>query len=1228
MKYPPAGRPPSHVALALLAAVIALAITPVPVTANVSPVTLIERQVHKPNMLIVLDTSGSMAFAPGSKENYSSDVGMDCDGDSWCNNDGYRYRCVLGGSGTRGADAWQDTTQCTSNTDCNKGICWNPGVTACTSDSSCATGEFCSRVPNDRCILSSGLVRDAKVCRVGLNRCWDDSDCTANTGDTCGPGVSRMVVVKRVMSSVVGDFFNTVNFGLMTFYQSFNKPSASPPNGYYPYYPVSGSITNNTMERFLDREALEAANCWTKRDGPASSCVIGGFTFNRRGTNDSRYRIKTGNKTYTMTEANWCGIFCNSLAVAGTGYYVGSLYTHTDPQAALSSNTPIIRQAYEGKTITVGSLKYVYWNPPESNYMNNGTVGDMKACLTCASGTSIPIAGANGGACSATTGGTWNTDMVPFMDTTNDPVKARAMAMAIIARMDKARFGGLAAAGGTPMGCTLWNNYSGASEANSAYHYMEKVQSTDTLACRQNYVLLVTDGAPYQSPDASCDSTACSSTSLAGCTCQAVLAAKKLKDDGTKVYVVGFAGAFTTAAGSSGVIAQKTLNNVAKAGGTTSALFAVAEDELKSQILNVIYEVAKGNYSTSPAVASSSGTLLLDTRVDFPSWKGNLIAYDTKTTPPSVAWNAATVSFDPTSAGADFWKKRNVWTSDGNTMIKIQVDQGTGAITNKTQLKTLGLGATDAEAELVARWMLGDPTLGNKAVLGALVNSTPIDVGPPFKSPLPGGNDFATANATRPSLIYVGSSSGMLHAFFSKDVTVGGVNYKAGQEAFAYIPETFLAVNARLFAQNGQVPDPRSHVYGLANSAKVKDVCVQNCAGAGTPVWKSILVMTYGFGGTEAFTMDITNPFDAGGVKTSTAPAPVLWNTQYLSPSQTSAYDNALGLTTSVPAFCYAKSATKDDFRLTFGSYYTDSATGQVAKVLMNTRLSTGEVLDSETINPGNSCPTQQYGLLSDVASARNYNIDEESQVLATYFGDTWGNAYRYVPSVGASNYTQATGSASLIESYGCQHPIHFAPTVVQLDRDIRTNRPGEIYLVQVTNSALDPDTKDFPASKLIFRRDIGNLGTGTVTSDSAFTKVELTAGTSGLCGITNAAGTTCTQVLPATARPASTPTAILRADGNGFLVAATWYEPAADGCTKGATYLTLHEVLASAGTVNQKYAMKMANEPITAATFVGGKLYFATEAGVTDLTSQLPSGVTFGGGRSGFRRTGWTEKP
>src|SRR5688572_9956518 len=144
-----------------------------------------------------------------------------------------------------------------------------------------------------------------------------------------------------------------------------------------------------------------------------------------------------------------------------------------------------------------------------------------------------------------------------------------------------------------------------------------------------------------------------------------------------------------------------------------------------------------------------------------------------------------------------------------------------------------------------------------------------------------------------------------------------------------------------------------------------------------------------------------------------------MWTTQYMSPSTTSAYDNDLGLTTSVPAFYYAKGATKSDFRLIFGSYYTDAATGSMGKVLINASANSGTMIQDTKVNPANSC-AQAFGLLSDVATARNFAATEETQILAAYFGDTWGNLYRYVPTVGANNYTGTTGSYSSVLAGTC----------------------------------------------------------------------------------------------------------------------------------------------------------------------------------------------------------------
>ena len=1333
---------------ALWALLLGIWLLPGSAPALVNPVTLIERQMVKPNMLIIMDGSTSMMNAPGGKDVDWNEVGLDCeDGDSYCRNVGAPGRCFYSGTGKMAPGVKSDFTACLSDADCHlggmmghaycknsyprackgdtdarnqcndvtaycKGYCANSLTTACTGngtcgalplgpngepklcygirscsltssldicdnglESECNKDQSCAMTSNDFCVkISDGTTKQgrAKICQVGQQRCFQDSDCSAAIpGDTCGPAVSKMVLAKRVLSGVVGAYASRVNFGFMSYFQ----------RNYYAYYKASGAVTFATAPRYLEKGMLKAANCWSKTTGPAAVCTINGIAYTRRATLDSKYRIKTGDKTFTDVDLSWCGSsWCT--APAGTGFYQGSYYTYADPNASLpfrsctayptldvtnctadetccQTSCCHLEKYYQGKNIKVSGNDYIYWEPPSESRNASNVYGYGQASVNVqplASG-SRP---SNTVDCNSyENGGNWQSDTpvpleqrppIPAIDVTDDPVTQSTILTRLLTILDKGQFGGLGAEGSTRTGCTLWNDTSYANKVNNAYSYFQDVKARDTFGCRNNYVLLVTHGhSNWPNDNNACDAAACSAAdpTAAGCTCHSVKAAQMLKNLGVKLYVVGFNDA------SVGTYSSAYLNNVAKAGGSGSAYLVVNEPEMRDAVSKIIYEAAQGSYSTSPASGSAGtqqsngvqmGTMLLDTRVDFPGWKGQLIAYETSSGTPTVAWSAGTVAFDynsttgkyfTTAGRTDEWKQRNVWTSNGTSMVKIQVDQTTGAIINKATLKTLGLGATDDEAEKVARWMLGDPALGNPAVLGAFINSTPIDVGSPGNSPLPGGAEFYAAYSTRPALTYGGSSDGMLHAFFTRTVTVGSKTYQAGKEAFAYIPQTMLAVQNRLYAQGGQLPDPKDHIFGLANSPKVKSLCVSGCDGStGTPVWKTVLAMTYGFGGTEAFVVDITNPFDGTGVKvaTTTPPAQVLWNTQYLAPSTSSLYDDALGLTTSVPAFYYAKGASKDDYRLIFGSYTTDAATGNVGKVLVNASVSTGTMLDhTDIVPPGPAC-TQAYGLLSDVATARNFSAGEESQILAAYYGDTWGNLYRYVPQVGTYNYTGTTGTASTVVSLGCQQPIHYVPAVVQLDRDNPASRPGEIYLVQVTNSGLDDDTKSYPASQMIIRRDLATPA-GAVATDPSWTNITLTAGSS-LCGQTAANGS-CTLTLPAAARPNATPLAVLRQDGLGFEVLSTWFVPPVNSCNDGTTYLSIYEISAT-GSSTLRFATPLASEPITSTVFVGGKLMFSTQNGVSDLSAMLPSSLKFGpsasygppGGAERVRRTAWMEVP
>jgi len=54
-------------------------VTPQFADARVNPLVVIERQIRKANMLIVLDTSGSMNGVPGGQFQNSAECGVDCD---------------------------------------------------------------------------------------------------------------------------------------------------------------------------------------------------------------------------------------------------------------------------------------------------------------------------------------------------------------------------------------------------------------------------------------------------------------------------------------------------------------------------------------------------------------------------------------------------------------------------------------------------------------------------------------------------------------------------------------------------------------------------------------------------------------------------------------------------------------------------------------------------------------------------------------------------------------------------------------------------------------------------------------------------------------------------------------------------------------------------------------------------------------------------------------------
>ena len=810
--------------------------------------------------------------------------------------------------------------------------------------------------------------------------------------------------------------------------------------------------------------------------------------------------------------------------------------------------------------------------------------------------------------------------------------------------MAPAANGGLIFYWGTPTGCTLQNDKSPTINT-SAYDYMNAVKNgnssaripQDHLACRDNYVLLITDGEANGPGDTNCSASACAATNpvSAGCTCRAVLAAYNLRQNlGVKTFVVGFSG--DTSSGT----AMTTNDNIARAGGTDAgndgiapfAYLAQNESDLDTALQLVIYNAVKGSYSTAPTSTSAGtqqattvaeGKYALDSRMDFPEWKGHLLAYNLSGTSPTLAWDAY-----QKLAAANWWQRR-IYTWDGTNMVKIAVDPTTHTVTNKSALATMGLGASDTEAESVARWLLGDPTYKNPSILGAIINSTPIDIASPGDIPEPGGHEFFLRYQSRPHLIYVGSSDGLLHAFFLENTTLGSTVYQAGSEAFAFLSPDMMPVVRQQYSQGGQKPDPYSHIFGLADSPKAKTLCLKNCSDAATAVWKTLLIMPEGYGGSETFMLDVTAPFGASDI--ADPPVTVQWHTGY--GASASAYSNLLGNTISLPAFFFNKTTNMDDYRVTFASGYPVAAGSTTqGRALVTALAATGAIQTTNTIAPAATC-TQEYTALTDVATARDFAKSQDDKLVAGYFGDTSGQLFRYVFG----------STLALDQSLSCDHPLHFSPTVVQLDRDSTTSSHGhEIFPVQVTNSNLDLDTTNLPPSKMVFWKEDAQADTGgnitNIVKDTAWGnggQITLTVGNDNeICGVTQTdlhGVVTCKTPMPLAARPTSTPLGLLLADASGFQVMTMWYVPAADGCTRGQTYFTIHQMSAT-GIVAQRLGADVANEPVTSPVILGGRIYLFGSSGAIEISSLVPDSVTAGraippnGGTGAFSRYSWTE--
>ncbi|TXC66595.1 hypothetical protein FSC37_14465 [Piscinibacter aquaticus] len=277
------------------------------------------------------------------------------------------------------------------------------------------------------------------------------------------------------------------------------------------------------------------------------------------------------------------------------------------------------------------------------------------------------------------------------------------------------------------------------------------------------------------------------------------------------------------------------------------------------------------------------------------------------------------------------------------------------------------------------------------SALGDLINSSPVYVGAPkFKYTENSYGTFASNNANRQGVVYVGGNDGMLHAF----------KRETGEELWAYIPSEAIPKLYKL----ADTDYPYSHSFFVDGSPQMGDVW------DGTN-WRTILVGGLNKGGRSVYALDITDP----------ANPVALWEFS----------DNNLGFTFGNPIITKRKDGT---WIVAFASGYNnispgdgnghlfavDAITGQ--KLAMISTYTSGTTAAGTTTTPSGLAKLNAY-----VAS----EIDNTAKVF--YGGDLLGNLWRFDLDSNVQPYGSAHRMAEFVEG-GKAQPVTVRPELADLN--------------------------------------------------------------------------------------------------------------------------------------------------------------------------------------------------
>lgn len=396
--------------------------------------------------------------------------------------------------------------------------------------------------------------------------------------------------------------------------------------------------------------------------------------------------------------------------------------------------------------------------------------------------------------------------------------------------------------------------------------------------------------------------------------------------------------------------------------------------------------------ANSTALDEESSNVTFQAQYWSGSWRGDLSAYPVQANgalAASPSWRA--------SAALPTWNARKIHFNDGNP---------NPAIGHKTfTWSNLPSGLrTVLQSQDIVDYLRGDqskeesPTnLGTlrarTTLLGDIINSQPVYVGAPNpglhrgQAPFDGAGTyaaFATAQANRTPVIYVGGNDGMLHGF----------NADTGVETYAFIPNTVIT------AELASLADPAyEHRYFVDGELTVADVY--------DGAWRTVLIGTLGRSATKAvYALDITDPHN---VK-------LLWE-------KTSADIPALGQVLGKPMVV---KLANNNWRVLIGNGM-NSTTGTAELILIDVIPDAAHKVNVTTVSTS-AAPNNGLSAIVPWDSTGNGFTD------MAYGGDRFGNVWRF------SNLGGTPAATLLFEARGPGNQAQAITAAPMVGINLRTN--------------------------------------------------------------------------------------------------------------------------------------------------------------------------------------------